>query len=277
MKDNYFELRVTSSSFLGEIESFLLDHFNNGIEEESQTLILRSEEPFEGLIKALKVYIYSLEQIFDTKIDIETSVEKKENSDWIENYRQSIQPVEIDSFYIHPSWHEPKENRENILIDPALAFGSGHHETTRTCVEALQKYVKNGSTLLDVGTGSGILAIVASKIGVDVSMCDTDPLAVSSAKENFEKNGATFQEAWVGSATLSQKTYDIVVANIIADVLIMIHNDLKKRTDNLLILSGIIDKYKQRVLDKFTAFTLVETIEENEWVTLILKKDSNAQ
>ena len=273
MKDKYFELTITPSSFKDEIESFLLDNFNNGIEELNNSLILRSEKPFDDLVNSLKIYVNSLEEIFDTKIDLDIKIEEKENKDWIANYQNSIQPVEIDEFYIHPSWHEAKENKTNILINPALAFGSGHHETTSTCVMALKKVIKENKTLLDVGCGSGILGIVASKLGAIVDACDTDPLAVDSAKENYELNNVKFNNIWVGSANKADKQYDIVVANIIADVLIFIYKDIEKTAKDTLILSGIIDKYKDKVVEKYSKnFKVIDSIEKNEWVTLILKR-----
>jgi ribosomal protein L11 methyltransferase len=272
MKDKYFELSVKINAFKDEIENFLIERFNNGIEEKDNTLILRSEESFDNLIKELKDYVKSLEEIFDTKIDLEVNIEEKSNVDWIENYKKSINPIEIDQFYIHPSWYENKERKINIIIDPALAFGSGHHETTRSCVKAINKYVKNGNTFLDVGCGSGILSIVAAKKGATVDLCDTDELAIKSAKENFELNNVKYNDIWVGSAGDADKQYDVVVANIIADILIFIANDLKKRVNGYLILSGIIDKYKNKVLEKYNEFKLIEEIPENEWVTLVLKK-----
>jgi len=273
MKNNYYELTITPSSFKDEIESFLLDNFNNGIEEKDNSLILRSEKKFDELIKSLKIYVHSLEEIFNTKIDLDIKEEIKENKDWIKNYQESIQPVEIDEFYIHPSWHEPKKDKINIVINPALAFGSGHHETTSTCVKALKKEVKEGNTLLDVGCGSGILGIVANKLGAIVDACDTDPLAVDSAKENYELNNTKYKNIWVGSANKTDKQYDIVVANIIADVLIFIYKDIEKTAKNRLILSGIIDKYKDKVIEKYSkSFKVVDEIPKNEWVTLILQR-----
>ncbi|WP_456480743.1 50S ribosomal protein L11 methyltransferase [Nautilia sp.] len=272
MKSSYFELRVKTDSFKDEIENFLMERFYNGIEEKGNTLILRSEDGFEPLVEELKNYVTALEEIFNTEIKIETSIEKKSNKDWIKTYQESVKPVEIDEFYIHPSWYEPKEGKTNILIDPALAFGSGHHETTRSCVKALKKYVKKGDFLLDVGCGSGILGIAANKLGAKVDACDTDPLAVKNAKENFELNDAAYENIWLGSVKDADKKYDIVVANIIADVLMFIAFDLKKRVNGYLILSGIIDKYKNRVLKKYEEFELIEEIPENEWVTLILKR-----
>jgi len=273
MKNNYYELKVIPSSFKDEIESFLLDNFNNGIEEDGDSLILRSEKSFDELIKSLRIYVHSLEQIFDTKIDLDIKVEVKENKDWIANYQNSIKPVEIDEFYIHPSWHESKEDKINIVINPALAFGSGHHETTSTCVKALKQEVKKDMSVLDVGCGSGILGIVANKLGAKVDACDTDPLAVDSAKENYELNNAKYENIWVGSANKANKEYDLVVANIIADVLIFIYKDIEKVSKNRLILSGIIDKYKNKVIEKYSKkFKVVDEITKNEWVTLILQR-----
>jgi len=273
MKNNYYELTITPSSFKDEIESFLIDNFNNGIEELNNSLILRSEKKFDDLIKSLQIYIHSLEQIFETKIELDIKEEVKENRDWIANYQNSIQPVEIGEFYVHPAWHEPKENKVNIVINPALAFGSGHHETTSTCIKALKQEVKKDISLLDVGCGSGILGIVANKLGANLDACDTDPLAVDSAKENYELNNAEYQNIWVGSANKADKKYELVVANIIADVLIFIYKDIEKVAQNRLILSGIIDKYKDKVITKYSkSFKVIDEITENEWVTLILQR-----
>jgi ribosomal protein L11 methyltransferase len=272
MKDKYYELSVEVDAFKDEIENFLIERFNNGIEERDNQLVLRSEENFDKLIEELKGYIKALEQIFNTKINLKLKIEEKSNIDWIENYKKSIKPIEIEEFYIHPSWYENKEGKINIIIDPALAFGSGHHETTRSCVKAINKYVKENDTLLDVGCGSGILSIVAAKKGAVVDLCDTDELAIKSAKENFELNDVRYNDIWVGSAGDTYKKYDVVVANIIADILIFIANDLKSKVNGYLILSGIIDKYKNKVLQKYKEFELVEEIPENEWVTLVLKR-----
>jgi len=272
MREKYYQLEIKVSSFKDEILNFLMERFFNGIEEKDDTFILRSEELFDSLIEELKEYVKALEKIFDTKIDLEIKIEEKSNKDWVKTYQQSVTPVEIEDFYIHPSWYEPKKDKINILIDPALAFGSGHHETTKSCVKALKKYVKKGDKVLDVGCGSGILSIVAAKLGATVDACDTDPLAVKSTKENFGLNGVEYNDIWEGSANKSNKKYDVVIANIIADVLVFIASELKQRSGKYLILSGIIDKYKDKVAKKYGDFELIEEIRENEWVTLILKR-----
>lgn len=273
VSEYYYEYRVRSDAFLDEIESFLMDRFYNGIEESNGTLILRSEEPLDKVMDALREYVASLEELFGQKIALEIDKKKKQNSDWIQKYKQSITPVEVGEFYIYPSWHAPKEGKIDIQIEPALAFGSGHHETTRGCLQAISRYVKPGLRLLDVGCGSGILAIAAAKKGAIVDICDTDELAIEESRKNFAKNGVEFENCWVGSANAAQEKYDIVIANIVADVLVMIANDLKKalKPNGTLILSGIIEKYQDKVANKFRDFGAIEVIEDGEWRTMIVK------
>ncbi len=278
MKRYYYEYKITPSAFFEEIESFLMDRFYNGIEESGGSLILRSEEPLDTIMEQLREYVKNLEELFGQKIYLKIQKSKKANEDWIEKYKKSITPVEIGEFYIHPSWHEPKEDKINIQIEPALAFGSGHHETTSGCLEAISKYVKGGEEFLDVGCGSGILSIAAAKKGAIVDMCDTDELAVQEAKKNFNLNQAEFKEAWIGSVGQAQKKYDIVTANIVADVLRMICRDLIDATKEggLLILSGIIEKYREEILQSFD-LPLVEEIKKGEWSTMILRKEDNGR
>ena len=279
MDKYYYEYRIKTDAFKDEIESFLMDRFYNGIEESGDGFILRSEEEIDDIIEALKEYVKSLEELFETSIDLEVEKKRKENIDWIEKYKKSITPVEVGEFYIYPSWYEPKEGKCNIQIDPALAFGSGHHETTAGCLEAIGRYVNEGDEVLDVGCGSGILSIAAAKKGGLVDICDTDELAVKEAGKNFSLNKAEFLKAWVGSADKANKKYDIVIANIIADVLVMIRKDLKKalKEGGILVLSGIIDKYEDRVKEAFSDLKLLENIEKNEWRVMIFKKDEDGE
>jgi ribosomal protein L11 methyltransferase len=118
------------------------------------------------------------------------------------------------------------------------------------------------------------LALACKKLGANVDLCDTDPLSIESAKENFELNSESFDNIWEGSIDKTDKKYDIVIANIIADVLKFISNDLKNATKDggYLILSGILDKKEKRLLASFDDMSLIKRIQEDEWVTLIYKK-----
>jgi len=125
-----------------------------------------------------------------------------------------------------------------------------------------------------VGCGSGILAIGAIKLGAVVDACDTDSASVENSKQNAELNSVEFESLWEGSCSEAKGTYDVVVANIVADVLIFIANDLKKvlKEDGVLVLSGILEKYEAKVLKFYQDLEILEKIDQDEWVTLILKK-----
>ena len=268
MKEFYYELVVTPKERMDFFSSLLLDLSGSAIEEKDDLLILRSEEPLDDIKWAVKEAAKRL------GIKVDTKIFKKANEDWINKYKSSIKPIQISSFYIRPQWEEKKENLTDIIINPALAFGSGHHESTSSCIELLDEVVSKDKSLLDVGCGSGILGICAAKKGAVVDICDSDELAIKSAKENFLLNKVSYNSAWVGSANLAQKSYDIVVANIIADIILMINKDLKSVTkeSGYLILSGIIDKYFDKVKEKFSDFKLIKDINKKEWHTLLLKK-----
>jgi len=270
MKEEYYELIVTleESSLVELFADFISTIYDNAIEVQDEKIIIRSEED----ICEVKEAIDAFAQECGLKCSIE--LEKKENEDWVASYQNAITPVEAGVFYIHPSWYEPNDKAINILIEPALAFGSGHHATTFGCLEAIGTYVKKQDRVLDVGCGSGILGLGASKLGAIVDLCDTDEIAITSTNENFALNGAKYNKVWVGSASKSNETYDIVVANIIADVLKYIVNDLKKalKEGSILILSGILDKKEAGVSAVYSDLQLIERKLKDEWVTLVYKK-----
>ncbi len=274
MQGSYIELTVTPSAHLDLFLDFLQTIFPDTIEITDSSLIIRSEEELDDIVWGVKQFADALSEQFGKEVTVETVVESKENVDWISKYRESIRPVEVGDFYVYPSWEAPKDGKKNIMIDPALAFGSGHHETTASCLEAINRYVKDGDTFLDVGCGSGILAIAASMSNAVVDACDTDPLAVENAQKNFALNNQPLRNIWEGSVTSAKEQYDIVTANIVADVLRMIAKDLKKSTkDNgLLILSGIIDTKESSIEEIFSDLQLIETIAKNEWRTKIYRK-----
>ncbi|MEO1942072.1 MAG: 50S ribosomal protein L11 methyltransferase [Campylobacterales bacterium] len=273
MGDFYYEIRIKVDQFQPEVESFLLDRLFSGLEERDGWIILRSEEPLEGLERELKEYLNGLEGLFDQKVSLSIEWERKENRDWIESYKQGIKPVEVGEFYIRPSWHPRKPGKIDIVIDPALAFGSGHHETTRGVLQLLPEVVEKGVTLLDVGAGSGILGIAAGKLGAVVSGCDTDPLAVEAVRENSRLNRVQFRELWEGSIGATTGKYQIVVANITGDILSILAPDLKRSAEKYLILSGITSRYRNRLIGKLEPeFRLKKEIQEGGWYTLLLER-----
>lgn len=188
----------------------------------------------------------------------------------------------------------------DIVIDPALAFGSGHHSSTFMCLELLSnlfdsKYkitskdiskelnIKSGveskldfskANMLDVGCGSGILSIAGAKLGAKIYACDTDELAIAESAKNAKLNGVEFKQLWRGSIDNmpknAPKKYDIITANIIAFVINMLHNDFKSllKKDGVLILSGILDKYKFDIIDTFCDFKPLCMLQRDEWIAL---------
>ncbi|MCK9473182.1 50S ribosomal protein L11 methyltransferase [Sulfurimonas sp.] len=274
MQEHYFELKVSVSSHHSLFCDFLADTLPIGFEETDDGFIIRSEDNLETIIWGLEQFAEALTKALGENIEVECTQKKLDNSDWVRLYQESIQPLVIDKFYIHPTWDAPHEELINIEINPALAFGTGHHPTTASSLRAIAKYVKEGDRVLDVGCGSGILGIGAIKIGAIVDACDTDIASVENSKQNAELNLVKFENLWEGSCAQTKNSYDVVVANIVADVLTFIANDLKSvlKDAGVLILSGILDKYESKVLKFYQDFEILERIAQDEWVTLILKK-----
>jgi ribosomal protein L11 methyltransferase len=268
LSEYYYELIIKPSGNFEIFVDLITSLTGDAIEELDNTIIARSEEDLSDVEFGIKEFSKA------ANIECETILTKKENIDWIKKYQESVKSIEIDRFYIRPSWEKPKNDKINIIIDPALSFGSGHHETTHSCIEAINKYVDEKKNVLDVGTGSGILALAAKKLGATVDVCDTDEVCVKDTKSNFELNNEIFDNSWLGSANNATKKYDVVIANIVADVLVFISNDLKKclNEDGILIVSGILDKHIDKVLRKFQDLEQLELIQKNEWVTVVFKK-----
>ncbi len=275
MQEHYFELVVTVSSHHALFSDFLSDTLPVGFEETDTGFIIRSEDDLETIVWGLEQFSEALQKALATTIELECTQKKLQNSDWVEAYQKSIEPIAIEKFYIHPTWSEPNPDLINIVIDPALAFGTGHHPTTASCLKAVSRYVKEGDNVLDVGCGSGILGIGAMKLGAIVDACDTDPISVTNSMENAKLNELEFANIWEGSSNATDKKYRVVIANIVADVLTFIAKDLKAalESNGILVLSGILNKYEDKVLSYYKNLTLLERIPQEEWITLVLKKE----
>ncbi|MCC8103581.1 MAG: 50S ribosomal protein L11 methyltransferase [Clostridiales bacterium] len=214
-----------------------------------------------------------------------------EDKDWINNWKEYFHQFYVDDILIIPSWEEVKEeDRDKMIIhiDPGTAFGTGMHETTQLCLRQLKKYVNGQTELLDVGTGSGILSIAALKLGARHAIgTDLDPCAISAVRENLEANevpeGA--MQVLLGNIIDDQKVqdavgygkYDIVVANILAEVLVpltpVIVNQLKP--GGIYITSGIIDEKETVVMDavKAAGLEVLEVTRQNDWVSVTARKN----
>ncbi len=214
-----------------------------------------------------------------------------EDKDWINNWKEYFHQFYVDDILIIPSWEEVKaEDADKMIIhiDPGTAFGTGMHETTQLCMRQLKKYVTPETELLDVGTGSGILSIVALKLGAKhAAGTDLDPCAITATRENLEVNnipegamdvmiGNIIDDKEVQDAVGYEK-YDIVVANILADVLVpltpVIINQMKK--GGIYITSGIIDEKEETVVEavKAAGLEVLEVTHQNDWVSVTARKN----
>ena len=223
----------------------------------------------------------------------ECSIEESETEDvdWVNNWKKYFHQFYVDDVLIIPSWEEVKPEDEDkmiIHIDPGTAFGTGMHETTQLCIKQIRKHVTKDTTILDVGCGSGILGMLALKFGAKYSVgTDLDPCAIDATYENMEVNGITKDqyEVMIGNIIddkavqdkVGYEKYDIVVANILADVLVpltpVIVNQLKH--GGIYITSGIIDMKEETVVEavKAAGLEVLEVTYQGEWVSVTARKN----
>lgn len=251
---------------------------------------LEEDADTEEILKNVRNALEELRSFMDIG---EGSIEESstEDKDWINNWKEYFHQFYVDDILIVPSWEEVKaEDKDKMIlhIDPGTAFGTGMHETTQLVIRQLKKYVKEGDQILDVGTGSGILGIVALKLGAaHVTGTDLDPCAVPAVEENKEANEIADEsfDMMIGNiiddkAVQDQagyEKYDIVTANILSDVLVpltpVIVHQMKKGA--YYITSGILDVKESVVTDavKAAGLQLVEVTRQGEWVSVTARKD----
>ncbi|AXL34057.1 ribosomal protein L11 methyltransferase [Campylobacter jejuni] len=278
MQKKYYELFfIVEEQYKNLFLDFAFDLGIEAIEEKDNGVYIRSHESLEELSWALEIFAQKLTTTFNLnhKIISNLSLVEKENKDWIQEYKNGIKPILVDNVYIHTTWQEEKKNYINIKINPALAFGSGHHESTYSCVKFLQKFSKSKLRALDLGCGSGILGIIMAKFGCNVEICDTDELAIDSSLENARLNDVDFHKTWCGSIDKANGLYNLIVANIIADVILILEKDIKNHLEDnaILILSGILDKYSTRIKEKFQDLELIDEMQINEWCSFVYKNN----
>ncbi len=259
------------------------DVFNTDDENVYIKTYISEENDVVTFIESIKIRISELRNF---GIDIgagEIFTDNVNEEDWANNWKKYYKPTKIgNSIVIKPEWEEysPSEGDLVIHMDPGMAFGTGNHETTSMCIENLEKYVSEKSTVFDIGCGSGILGIVASKLGAkNVVGIDIDEMAVKVANENIQKNNVQdIMTAIAGNMTDKIEEgakADIVVANIIADIIMKMSGDVRKllKDDGIFISSGIILAKVDEVLEnlKDNGFEVVDVIKKGEWSCIVAK------
>jgi len=222
------------------------------------------------MFDALRIYQLPTSAVRDM------SVREVEQRDWLEEWKKSWQPVEVGRFIIAPPWSKIDERPRRLVIriEPGMAFGTGTHETTRLCLAAMQRYFEGGS-FLDVGTGTGILAIAAALVapGAHVEACDTDADAIEIARENAVANGVADRIQFrVGSVDESTSSADFICANLTAEVISTLLPTLVGLCCGRLVLAGILETQIEDVIGVLAglAITDVEITREGEWVAIVV-------
>ena len=274
-----------------ELASMFVDIMPKGDDDDGIAYVsfyLDASEDNSEMLQSVEEELKSLSEFMDIgEATITSSTTKDE--DFLNSWKQYFHQFYIDDILFIPSWETPEEIKESseddeeqivIHIDPGTAFGTGSHETTRLCIRALRRYVAEGMNVLDVGTGSGILALMAYKFGASYCIgTDLDPCAVPAVADNMEKNGLKDKnyELIIGNIIddkevqdkVGYEKYDIVCANILAEVLIPLIPVVKKslKPGGILILSGIIEGKEIIVADTLIAngYEVVELNEDGEW------------
>ena len=227
---------------------------------------------------------YIRQRCEDLSLHAEVELVGVNEEDWANSWKQYYKPVKIgERIVICPAWEKytPAEGELVIRMDPGMAFGTGTHETTRLVIRLLEKYTKAGQRMLDVGTGTGILAICASRLGAELCRAyDIDPTAVRVARENIKDSGlenvTCDQSDLLKQVSLEGGQYDLVCANIVADIIIRMTPDVGKymKDDAVLLASGIIAERCDDVVACFEAngFKVVEKLTDNDWCGLAVMK-----
>ncbi len=296
--NNYYELKISINPQMEDIVSDIC--FTNfaceGVvlaEETYKDLVMTAttegtlrvflSEIKENPIEILKIERELLKSRGFTDEELgswEVTLDEKENQDWSKKWKEKWSVTHVtDKIAVVPSWLEYKPNDDEITItlDPGCAFGTGTHQTTQLCMKALEKYLKPNDSMADIGTGSGILAILAKKLGASIVYgCDNDDTVIDVAVENAEINNITGVVFELNTADKLKEKYDFVCANILHNVLFEIMGDLKNimKDDGILSLSGILYEKKDVVLEAINRenLNIIDTLTQDQWISFVVKK-----
>lgn len=256
----------------------------NVLEHKGKFAVVKAYFAEEDNIEEILGYVNEkLVELKEMGIDLgEAKVEheKMYEEDWANTWKQYYKPSKVgEKIVVKPIWEEYEQEEGELVVnlDPGMAFGTGTHETTRMCIQALEKYVKEESTVFDVGCGSGILAIAAAKLGAKLAVgVDLDPVAVESSIENVGYNNLNNIEILHGNLVeVIDGKADIVVANILAEIICILTDDVKRvmKDGGVFITSGIIHDRVDMVCEKLesTGFEVIEKNRDGEWNCIVAK------
>ena len=300
---NYYELKISINPNLEEIVSdiFFTNFDCEGVVLEEETyknlemtsttkgtlrVFLNQDENYENMSFKISNLLEKQKEVLKMRGFYEKelgswdfSLEEKENQDWSQKWKEKWNVTLVtEKITVVPSWIEysPKPDEIIITLDPGCAFGTGTHQTTQLCMKALEKYMNPQDKVADIGTGSGILAILAMKLGASGAYgCDIDDTVIEVCYKNAKVNNVECKFELNTANKLNEK-YDFICANILHNVLAEIMPDLKKlMKDNAkLALSGILDEKKDVVLDaiKDNGLKIIDTISQDQWVSFVVTK-----
>ncbi|WP_133014771.1 50S ribosomal protein L11 methyltransferase [Clostridium cuniculi] len=256
----------------------------NVLEHKGKVAVVKAyfaeEDNIEDVLQYVNERLTELKEMGLDLGEAKVEHEKMHEEDWANTWKQYYKPSKVgEKIVVKPIWeeYEAKDGELVVDLDPGMAFGTGTHETTRMCIQALERYVKEESTVFDVGCGSGILAIAAAKLGSKLAVgVDLDPVAVESSIENVGYNNLNNIEILHGNLVeVIDGKADIVVANILAEIICILTDDVKRvlKDGGIFITSGIIHDRVDMVCEKLeaTGFEVIEKNRDGEWNCIVAK------
>ena len=256
----------------------------NVLEHKGKVAVVKAyfaeEDNIEDVLEYVNERLTELKEMGLDLGEAKVEHEKMHEEDWANTWKQYYKPSKVgEKIVVKPIWeeYEAKDGELVVDLDPGMAFGTGTHETTRMCIQALERYVKEESTVFDVGCGSGILAIAAAKLGAKLAVgVDLDPVAVESSIENVGYNNLNNIEILHGNLVeVIDGKADIVVANILAEIICILTDDVKRvlKDGGTFITSGIIHDRRQMVIDALEKedFEIIEVNKDGEWNCIVAR------
>ena len=280
----YYEIKICCDNSQREpLIALLSEEGTLGIIDNEETFFCYFNDilSIDRILSKISNIITKVSSTFDSLNVINYSYSYISERDWNESWKKKFVPIDIEStnFTIIAPWHQRNPDRLNLLIDPGMAFGTGHHETTRNCIRLINKFTPlvNKDSFLDLGTGTGILAICAGILGFKlITAIDNDPLAIDAARRNFRENNINNINLVFGDISLSTGKYDMIVANLLLNVLsergILISSLLKE--GGIALISGLIDGQEDVLLPTLLegGLKLLEIVRDGNWVSLVMTK-----